>query len=264
MNRSASTYLPVNTWKTILDNLHKILSLLEQNPQIVLEEEKEKETESDLTSDLEEEELKLVSGNLLAFIQRLDDEFMKSLQAIDPHTQDYVQRLQDENAFLELTEKSQLYYERLGNKSTAAKVAIRRVEHIYYKLDTHTLDDNKEGNEEEDKSSGIDNKDLLENLATLIYAHGDERMSTRMILCHIYYHALHDRFYEARDMMLMSHLQENISHMDISTQILFNRTTVQLGLCAFRNNMIKQAHSCLSEIYSGGRVKELLAQGVTP
>jgi len=71
-------------------------------------------------------------------------------------------------------------------------------------------------------------KKLMDELTSIIYAHGDERLKARSMLCHIYFHALHERFYEARDMMMMSHLQDSISHMDVPTQILFNRTMAQV------------------------------------
>jgi len=82
------------------------------------------------------------------------------------------------------------------------------------------------------------------------------------MLCQIYFLALHDSYYKARDMMLMSHLQETITSFDVQSQILFNRTLVQVGLCAFRAGLVYEAQTTLQEICGSGRQKELLAQGV--
>lgn len=107
----------------------------------------------------------------------------------------------------------------------------------------------------------IDPSNLVHSLCAKLYQSGNSLLRTRSMLWHIYHHALYNDFHTARDMLLMSHLQENIHAADVPTQILFNRAIVQLGLCAFRSGLIKESQSILLEIFTTQRVKELLAQG---
>lgn len=102
--------------------------------------------------------------------------------------------------------------------------------------------------------------EILEELCTFIYRQGDDRCKTRALLCAVYHHSLHNRYYHARDLFLMSHIQDTIEKADTSTQILYNRALVTLGLSAFRLGLIQKAHDSLSGVCSG-RVRELLAQG---
>ena len=103
---------------------------------------------------------------------------------------------------------------------------------------------------------------LIHSLCVHLYKSGNSLLRTRAMLCHIYHFALHNDFHTARDMLLMSHLQESIHNADVATQILYNRTVVQLGLSAFRCGLIKEAQATLQDIFATQRVKELLAQGV--
>lgn len=60
----------------------------------------------------------------------------------------------------------------------------------------------------------------MDKLCKYVYAKDStDRLRTRAILAHIYHHALHDNWFQARDLILMSHLQETIQHSDPSTQV---------------------------------------------
>lgn len=106
------------------------------------------------------------------------------------------------------------------------------------------------------------NDDLVQILCTYLFNHSSDIIRARAYLCQVYYFALHDQYYRARDMLLMSHLQETIANFPINTQILYNRTLVQVGLCAFRAKLVYESQNTLQEICGSGRQKELLAQGV--
>ena len=60
----------------------------------------------------------------------------------------------------------------------------------------------------------------MQRLCTYIYTKDTtDRLRTRAMLCHIFHHALHDNWFQARDLILMSHLQEVIQHSDPPTQV---------------------------------------------
>merc|ERR1719506_1693177 len=88
------------------------------------------------------------------------------------------------------------------------------------------------------------------------------REKLRAVLCQTYHHALHGRFYHARDLMQLSGVQETVQNADILTLILFNRALVMVGLAAFRLGKLLDALSSLMEVCAMNRAKELLAQGL--
>ncbi len=265
-------------WTEVRTNIKELLDLLEADHSLTL---KETDAEADGQNSYEDQVQaeNLILGNMTAFIEQLDAEFNKALQNIDPHTHEYVERLRSESSFLELAAQVQDYYHKNNKVAQATRIAMKRIEHIYYKHDSlsekmeeahqERQDQLKRSTEakekvEEANTASADKKTMdMEQLCKLVYTHGDERLKTKAMLCHVYHHALHDRHSQARDLLLMSHIQDNVQHMDARTQVLYNRATVQLGLCAFRKGYISDAHSCLADICSGGKTREYLAQGIS-
>ncbi|KAF9430762.1 Translation initiation factor 3 subunit c [Entomortierella beljakovae] len=261
-----SGYMSIPLWKNAEKYLNSLLTILEANPGYIVKEDAPEQEEDDRDRSPENDEPVIIQGSIVAFVDRLDDEFTKSLQNIDPHTTDYVDRLKDEVGLYTVIVRSLSYFERLEATDSICRTTMRRLEHLYFKPETVIVAAEKVTSDLLPASIAKPNQDpssLIHDLCVYLYKNATSLQRTRAMLCHIYHHALHNRFFVARDMILMSHLQETIHQADIVTQILHNRTMVQLGLCAFREGMIKESHACLQDISGTGRVKELLAQGLS-
>ena len=252
-------------WTTVTNYIKELLELLEKNPQIIVKEitseEKSSEEIEELLADGKEV---AIAGSINSFIDRIDEEFTRSLQNTDPHTTEYIERMKDEQLLYELIVRAQIYLERAKLSEKIPSIVIRRIEHIYYKPVNviSILEENIRANEVIAKTEKIDPEKLVYELCVKIYKQDDERLRSRALLYHIYHDALHDRYTSARDLLLMSHIQEHVDNTDVNTRIIYNRAIVQLGLCAFRCGMIRESNQCLQEIQNGQKVKELLAQGV--
>lgn len=75
-----------------------------------------------------------IRGSIISFVDRLDDEFTKSLQNIDPHGTEYVDRLKDEKVLYCTICRAESFYESTNQGEPLARVIMRRLEHIYSKV----------------------------------------------------------------------------------------------------------------------------------
>lgn len=318
-HRVIDDFMILSQWRTCFRCLLRVVTLLKEHSHLTLGPIAGEDTaiagsvgglmKSHVDIEQETESIQIsnpdmiqVVGSLESFLLRLEDEYTKSLQQINPHTQEYVNRLSDEALLLELAESVYKYYLRIDDKRAASVICLLRIEHMYYKHDsiaeavnraaafnkkwgkfsdihpacTSKMNALEESIRNETKThpavySGYpsvmvaqeDSGKELKLLCQFIFKNGDERSKTRALLCSVFHHALHDRFYHARDLFLISHIQDVIDKADTKTQILYNRVLATLGLSAFREGLIQKAHDCLAGICSVKplQVKELLAQG---
>ncbi|KAH8703454.1 putative eukaryotic translation initiation factor 3 subunit EifCc [Talaromyces proteolyticus] len=275
---STATHMSSEQWKAAESEFSSLLSVLEANRDHVVVEGAEEWEDDDKQPQVAAGEALRIPGSIVSFVERLDDELTRSLQQIDPHTAEYIERLSDEQSLYTAIARSQFYVEELGKadktepkQESINRIVIRRLEHIYFKpsqvvaiLEEATWKalPSQLDSAITSRGSASDVPELVQTLCNYLFKHSDGIIRARAMLCQIYFLALHENYYRSRDLMLMSHLSENIANFDVSTQILFNRTLVQIGLCAFRAGLVYEAQNTLSEICGSGRQKELLAQGI--
>ena len=140
--QSSSTL--VATWLTLHSaqkEIVKLLQILQANPQMIIVENAEEWEDDDKLPQIKDGEILKIPGSVVSLVERLDDELTRSLQHIDPHTAEYVERLVDEGSLYHSLVLALLYVERVqrGGKvdigqDNINRVAMRRLEHVYFKV----------------------------------------------------------------------------------------------------------------------------------
>lgn len=145
LTSGTGTQMTQEQWKLAEHEFTMLLQILESNEDIVViegaEEWEDDEKQPQVPPADEDSGPFKIPGSIASFIERLDDELTRSLQHIDPHTAEYVERLTDETPLYTNIVRSLLYIERLrknpkldASQDSVNRVLMRRLEHIYFKV----------------------------------------------------------------------------------------------------------------------------------
>lgn len=251
----SSSYMTYSLWSSALQNIKLMLELLLSDSKFFAHSE-----ENGTKSELIEDEVDLfaglptvagIRGSFSSYLYRIDDEYLRALQSIDSHSNEYIDFMKDEMILASVLIKSREFFAAIESNESECNVVARFFEHVYYK-DEALLS----------KCNFVfpSGKSVLE----MISEKSSEKLKQKVQLCLIYNLSLNNDYKTSREIFLSGRFQENASNLDISSQIIYNRALVQMAICAFRQGFIKDCYFSLQEICSSGRPKELLAQGSQP
>lgn len=134
--------MPLEHWKAAEKELGALLTLLETHKDHIVIEGAEEWDDDDKVPVLGPDDKYIkVAGSVVSYIERLDDELTRSLQSIDPHTSEYIERLTDEAALYNIILQGLLYYETIKQDASLEipqeslnRIIQRRLDHVYFKV----------------------------------------------------------------------------------------------------------------------------------
>lgn len=142
LGSGAATFMPLDHWKAAEKELALLFGILRDNKEFIVLESAEEWDDDEKSPVLEAGQNYIkIPGSIVSYIERLDDELVRSLQNIDPHTSEYIERLTDESSLYNIIFQGLLYYETLRRDSSLEipqeslnRIIMRRLEHIYFKV----------------------------------------------------------------------------------------------------------------------------------
>ena len=141
LSTGVQTFMSQEQWKAAEQEFGNLLQVLEANPELVVVENAEEWEDDDKAPTVVTGETLKIPGSIVSYVERLDDELTRSLQHIDPHTAEYIDRLSDEGALYNNIVRTLLYTENIKKNAKLEvpqdglnRIVMRRLEHVYFKV----------------------------------------------------------------------------------------------------------------------------------
>lgn len=179
------------------------------------EPKKEDVDGGDLDTFLSSGDSQILPG-IVAFVEKLDQQLFKAFQFLNHTSIEYLQRLRDECQLIKMCDKVIEHLTKHEDHQKIAQVGIIKLERIYYKHDsiyTKTKEALK-GKPEKLKELYFMEKptqEVVADLVSKVITHCDRKLKIKATLLQVYHLAIHNKFYEAKDLLMKARLSQIIA-----------------------------------------------------